>query len=108
MLEQYHWPGNVRQLKNVVQRLVILGSDGVNEEVVNLALDMQSQDSISPLVNPVFTDKNILSLREMEQSFRKQYFEFVRKHSKTDAEAAGKLGLAPPNFHRMCKELGLK
>lgn len=44
----------------------------------------------------------------MEQNFRKSYFEFVRKNSESDADAAAKLGLAPPNFHRMCKELGLK
>ncbi len=108
MLEQYHWPGNVRQLKNVVQRLVILGTEGITQEIVNFALDMQSQDSISSLVNPVFTENTLLPLKEVEHNFRKQYFEYVRKHSRTDTEAAGKLGLAPPNFHRMCKELGLK
>ncbi|MBT3229742.1 MAG: sigma-54-dependent Fis family transcriptional regulator [Candidatus Marinimicrobia bacterium] len=108
LLEQYGWPGNVRQLKNVVQRLVILGMEGITEDTVNLALDMQSQDSMSSFVNPVFTEKNLAPLKEVEHDFRKQYFEYVRKHSKTDTEAAGKLGLAPPNFHRMCKELGLK
>ncbi len=108
LLEQFHWPGNVRQLKNVVQRLVILSNDRITKDVVHMALDIQGQDSISALVNPVFSTDNILPLKEVEQSFRTQYFEFVRQHSKTDTEAAGKLGLAPPNFHRMCKELGLK
>ena len=108
LLEQFHWPGNVRQLKNVVQRMVVLSNDAITKEIVNMALDLQGQDSISSLVNPVFSTGNILPLKDVEQSFRKQYFEFVRQHSKTDTEAAGKLGLAPPNFHRMCKELGLK
>lgn len=108
MLNNYDWPGNVRQLKNVVQRLVILGTDGISQETVTLALDMQSTEGITSLVNPVFNEKNLLPLKEVEQNFRKQYFQFVRKHSKTDTEAAGKLGLAPPNFYRMCKELGLK
>ena len=108
LLQQYHWPGNVRQLKNVVQRLVILSNDRITKDVVNMALDLQNQDPISSLVNPVFSTDNILPLRDVEQNFRRQYFEFVRQHSKTDTEAAGKLGLAPPNFHRMCKELGLK
>ncbi|NQV16901.1 sigma-54-dependent Fis family transcriptional regulator [bacterium] len=108
LLQHYQWPGNVRQLKNVVQRLVILATDGITHETVKLALDMQSHEGISSLVNPVFSENNMLPLKEVEQNFRKQYFEFVRKHSKTDTEAAGKLGLAPPNFYRMCKELGLK
>jgi len=107
-LRQYDWPGNVRQLKNVVQRLVILGIDGITSETVNMALDMQAQEKISSFSNPVFDEQNLLPLKEVEFNFRKQYFEFVRRHSKTDTEAAGKLGLAPPNFHRMCKELGLK
>jgi hypothetical protein len=37
-----------------------------------------------------------------------KYFNFVREHTQSDAEAARKLGLAPPNYYRMCKELGLK
>jgi transcriptional regulator with PAS, ATPase and Fis domain len=107
-LEQFHWPGNVRQLKNVTQRLVILSNDTITLEVVELAMDVQSQDSATGISNPVFSAENIIPLKDVEQNFRKQYFEFVRKHSRTDTEAAGKLGLAPPNFHRMCKELGLK
>ena len=108
LLEQFHWPGNVRQLKNVTQRLVILSNDIVTRETVELAMDVQAQDSVTGLANPVFSTENIMPLKDVEQNFRKQYFEFVRLHSRTDTEAAGKLGLAPPNFHRMCKELGLK
>ncbi|MCF7807477.1 MAG: sigma-54 dependent transcriptional regulator [Candidatus Marinimicrobia bacterium] len=107
-LKQYPWPGNVRQLKNVVQRLVILGMDGIDDDTVDLALDSQAQDSISSFANPVFSEGELLPLKEIEFNFRRQYFEFVRRHSRTDTEAAGKLGLAPPNYHRMCKELGLK
>ena len=108
ILEQFPWPGNVRQLKNVTQRLVILSNDTITRETVELAMDIQGKDPVAGLVNPVFTAENILPLKDVEQNFRKQYFEFVRQHSRTDTEAAGKLGLAPPNFHRMCKELGLK
>jgi DNA-binding IclR family transcriptional regulator len=44
----------------------------------------------------------------MERTVREKYFRYVRQHSATNAEAAKKLGLAPPNYHRMCKELGIK
>lgn len=108
ILSQFHWPGNVRQLKNITQRLVILANETITREVVELAMDIQGQDPVTGLTNPVFSSDNIKPLKDVEQNFRKQYFQFVRQHSRTDTEAAGKLGLAPPNFHRMCKELGLK
>jgi two-component system response regulator AtoC len=44
----------------------------------------------------------------MERTLREKYLRYVRLHSASDAEAAKKLGLAPPNYHRMCKELGIK
>lgn len=56
----------------------------------------------------LWREQEIVPWREMERFLRVQYFTFVRKNSQTDAEAARKLGLAPPNYYRMCKELGLK
>lgn len=35
-LQQYDWTGNIRELRNVVERLIILGSDEVSEEDVKL------------------------------------------------------------------------
>ncbi len=52
--------------------------------------------------------QEVLPWRKMERFLRLQYFTFVRINSVTDALAARKLGLAPPNYYRMCKELGLK
>ena len=32
MLQQKHWPGNIRELRNVVERLMILGDDTISEQ----------------------------------------------------------------------------
>ena len=56
----------------------------------------------------LWNGQEIVPWREMERFLRVEYFLFVRRNSQTDAEAARKLGLAPPNYYRMCKELGLK
>jgi DNA-binding NtrC family response regulator len=111
ILLNFDWPGNVRQLQNIVQRLLIAGEDtrsqnkvlttlGKINSPINLLPNQSNHNSWDP--------DNILTWREMENSFKKKYFLFVRNHSDSDSEAAGKLGLAPPNYHRMCKELGLK
>jgi hypothetical protein len=87
----------VRELKNVVQRLVltpmilsnpVLGKEGSGFE------DMAGGQ--------------VLPLREVERVFRTRYFKYVRSISSSDSNAAEKLGLAPSNFYRMCKELGIK
>jgi DNA-binding NtrC family response regulator len=36
MLQEYDWTGNVRELRNVVERLIILGGDVVDENDVSL------------------------------------------------------------------------
>lgn len=108
-LKEYHWPGNVRELKNVLQRLIINAEDRItmkdhDKTLINVSSEKKSSNNIFN-----FTAlKEIESLKDLEQKFKKDYIAFVRKNSISDAEAAGKLGLAPSNFHRLCKDLGLK
>lgn len=110
VLRGYSWPGNVRELKNVIQRLLLSDETLVTAETTKSMLAHLSGSLATGSDGAVFfTDqKAIIPWREMERQVRKKYFIFVRKHSSSDAEAAKKLGLAPPNYHRMCKELGLK
>ena len=35
-LQQYDWTGNIRELRNVIERLIILGGDEISEEDVKL------------------------------------------------------------------------
>jgi hypothetical protein len=88
--------------------------------VLNCEGTVTAKDMSHPMVlrNPLLRDEpagmgeffngRILPLREMERLFRANYFKYVRSISSSDSNAAEKLGLAPSNFFRMCKELGLK
>jgi gentisate 1,2-dioxygenase len=76
------------------------------KEILSLPSSSHSPAGSDALI--LLDAKDTPVLREMENIFRKKYFTFIRKHSTSDADAARKLGLAPPNYHRMCKELGLK
>lgn len=102
-MKHYDWPGNVRQLRNVVQRMVIIAEECIDDGVVIQALALENQ-----FVPPAYSSENILPIADMEKRFKAKYFQFVRENSGTDAEAADKLGLAPSNYHRTCKNLGLK
>jgi len=55
-----------------------------------------------------FDENNIIPWKELERDIKYKYFKFVRENSTSDADTASKLGLAPPNYFRMSKELGLK
>jgi two-component system nitrogen regulation response regulator NtrX len=36
LLEDYNWSGNVRELRNVVERLIILGGETISKDDVSL------------------------------------------------------------------------
>jgi two-component system response regulator AtoC len=109
ILLHYKWPGNVRELRNVVQRLVLNANGTITAKDVSNPMILRS----APLTVDLFETKEvgggqILPLKEIERIFRTNYFKYVRSISSSDSNAAERLGLAPSNFYRMCKELGLK
>lgn len=110
LLSQYQWPGNVRELQNIVQRLLFLDNRKLDKSHVEAVLGYTKKQNMSQTVlnMPGWNEDHILPWREMEKQIQKDYFQFVRLQTSSDAEAARRLGLAPPNYHRICKELGLK
>ncbi len=110
ILLKYEWPGNVRELMNVIQRLSfndekIISASDVNNALISLP---GTNRKFGTRVMEFFNSGEILPWPEMEKILKVSYFTFVRQQSESDAEAAKKLGLAPPNYYRMCKELGIK
>lgn len=111
VLIDYNWPGNVRELKNLVQRLLFYDEKIITPELIESALGkkISQLDAYFGIDGVSFKSPDQpLNLREMEKIFREKYFRYIRSQTESDSEAAKKLGLAPPNYYRMCKELGLK
>jgi DNA-binding NtrC family response regulator len=110
VLVNYDWPGNVREVQNVVQRFLFAGSNTIDGRLAKMALGLAVETASrgDGFANEFFDKSEIRAWREMEKVFQERYFRFVREHTRSDAEAARLLGLAPPNYLRMCKRLGLK
>lgn len=108
ILESYEWPGNVRELKNVAQRIAFNSKGKITIDDIEASLIRKTYHIKMSQFSDFYDSNNIEQLKDVEKKFRKEYFKFVRDNSTSDADAAVKLGLAPPNYHRMCKELGLK
>ncbi len=110
LLSNYSWPGNVRELKNFVQRLLFVDQPQVSIAQAKRALGTVIEEQ-RPLSSGDLDDifrNHPLPLSQMEKMVREKYFQFVRKDSVSDTDAARKLGLAPSNYYRMAKQLGLK
>jgi two-component system response regulator AtoC len=110
LLNSAPWKGNVRELKNVVQRLLFINDSVITRETMQFALGLTSNGttySAAQWLN-FSTMQEQLQLRQLERLVRQKYVEYIRSISSSDTDAAKKLGLAPPNYHRMCKELGIK
>jgi DNA-binding NtrC family response regulator len=109
ILLNYKWPGNVRELRNVVQRLILNCHGIINAKDISNPMILRDHGIVKEETD--FNDLyqgQVLQLKEMEKIFRKKYFQYVRSISSSDSSAAEKLGLAPSNYYRMCKELGIK
>ncbi len=106
-MTEHDWQGNVRELKNVIQRLLFISTNNIKLEHIKQAIiPPLKRNNKDETLN--FDKNNIIPWKELERNVKIQYFKFVRDNSSSDAETASKLGLAPPNYFRMSKELGLK
>ena len=110
-LVNHHWPGNVRQLKNVVERLVILADDRILN-CWNLAEDME----INPYPSPDIVPRTLAELKSvkrhlLENNFGKIEKAFLQKAlAAADgniAQAARQVGMQRSNFSVLMKRHGL-
>lgn len=104
-LRNHNWAGNVRELKNLVQRVLILGKDDeITLDEVELALGAKPQ-MIVPGLAAVFD----LPLREARKQFEKAYFEYQLRQGKGNmGRVANTAGIERTHLYRKLKELSIK
>ena len=110
LLHNYPWPGNIRELKNVIERTMILAPEGdidaayLPEEIRDHAGEVLRMEPVSPLeVSP--TGHQFLSLRELEDDYIQEVLA-VTGNNKT--QAARILGIHPTSLLRRLKKEQVK
>lgn len=94
-LQAYHWPGNIRQLKNVVERLYISDADGIIESS-DLPLEITSLEPLGrTFEEKVKAYEKSLLLNALKDSLGNQ------------REAARRLGMTYDQFRHYYKKYGL-
>lgn len=97
MLHDYDWPGNSRELKNIIERTVILSDKEI------LTADLLPYEIVSPQPDTVSANFEG-SLEELEK-FHIQKILAITKGNKT--KAAEKLGIGIPTLYRKIEQYGL-
>ncbi len=108
-LQAYDWPGNVRQLRNVVERTVILAP---GERISNVDVDMLPPEILNEQaqLNPGEAVKAIMGtpLREARETFEREYLRVqIRRFSGNISRTASFIGMERSALHRKLKLLGL-
>jgi len=103
ILRQHTWPGNLKELKNLIQRLLILGHDEVSDEEVKELLN-KSQNTLSA---SEVVDTNE-PLKVAKEQFEARYLsQLLRETSGNVSETAKRSGVDRTNLYRKLKSLGI-
>lgn len=91
VLQKYHWPGNIRELENLIKRYVILG----HEEVITNDLVAREPDFFNPEISfdgPISLKKMTRQcVRELE---RKVILKVLQQHHWNRKQSARTLGIS--------------
>jgi two-component system, NtrC family, response regulator AtoC len=103
LLVEYNWPGNIRELKNVIERAIILGND---ETLLLENLPLEIVAKASQMSVPMTTFKlppEGIDIEEVERELIKQSLEITDWNQ---SKAAKKLNLGIDAFRYRMKKFG--
>ena len=108
-LQAYDWPGNVRQLRNIVERTIIMAP---GDRIGRIDIDMLPSEVLSDqpqlASNATTTAMMGAPLREARETFEREYLRVqIRRFSGNISRTASFIGMERSALHRKLKLLGL-
>lgn len=107
LLQAYSFPGNVRELENLIERAVMVSNGRVILPYAfgELALSQASNSRTSSQASLTFADAREAALRTFERDFVVRQ---LRRHNGNVTEAARSSKMTRQNFQRLMKKFGVR
>jgi len=107
-LKEYSWPGNIRELRNVVERLLLLAGNEVSVEDVRVALPAAQTHAKSASKDAGTEDAPGGPLAQRVQAFeRATVLAELERHGRHITQTAKALGLERSHLYKKCQQLGI-
>jgi transcriptional regulator with GAF, ATPase, and Fis domain len=104
-LKAYHWPGNIRELENIIERQVILSNDNrLKFDFLSSVISKQSQDNVQPVIKPTNEIQKVkLDISSIELALKQACGRIYGENG-----AAAILGLKPTTLASRIKKYNIK
>lgn len=108
-LQRCDWPGNVRQLENIIERAVVLNTDmeltpTVLDEMIHWSFDASANDGANTLS---FAPDSTASLKDATDALQRKMIEEALVECGSTYKAADRLDLSQSTLVRRIKQLGI-
>ena len=105
-LLNYNWPGNIRELRNLIERVTILSQGKDEDNILNIIKESLTQSETEKFT---ITETLDFPLREARENFEKEYLVTqLKKFSGNISKTARFVGMERSALHRKLKLLGVK
>ena len=109
LLYTYNWPGNIRELRNLIERITILSIHEDKKDTNKLLNDILKENPESLNDLNLINDNLSFTLKEARERFETNYLIHQLKKNKGNiSKTADLIGMERSALHRKLKSLGIK
>ncbi|MCI8645192.1 MAG: sigma 54-interacting transcriptional regulator [Firmicutes bacterium] len=115
-LEEYSWPGNIRELKNIVEAMAVSSQTSVismERSIFNIKAMLFGRDESETAVEPAADGQNINSVIKKEKSYslveheKDLILDALKRYNGNVVKAASKLGTSRQTLYRKIQKYGI-
>ena len=107
-LQGMNWPGNIRQLRNLIERVLILGNPAEKISSDELVLTRPKTRNTGEKINLISSELASMTLREAREIFERDYLMLqINRFGGNISKTAAFVEMERSALHRKLKSLGI-